>query len=428
MQSAVKYLVIALCFLLTSCFIGPVKELSDQIEESWSDDAPTNATPLKNDIVNNFVININWKQNLGNNIYPYNKFSICNEAIFVSNSDKEIFSFNKTNGKILWKNFLNSPITSGISCDSNNLYFVTLDGFAWAVNNHGKLLWKYFIGPVYSQPLIAKENVVFKTITYEFYSINIISGSKNWVYQSVSPPLTIKTWAKLNFSEGIVYSGLPGGKCLALDINSGALVWESTYSQPKGSSEIERANDSTSMPIIEGPFLYIVASKGNLATLDKKTGKQMWSRNLSSFYGLGLQDDFIYVIHDSGSLYSLSKDTGKSIWRNAEYIGRDSKHINFFDKFILIDDFEGYVHFIEKNTGKTNSRFKLAEDTIMDLFVEENKIYILSQTGELIMAQIEINDSQQISINTDADLQNKKENSMKETNDKSILDDLIFWN
>lgn len=154
----------------------------------------------------------------------------------------------------------------------------------------------------------------------------------------------------------------------------------------------------------------------------------MWSRNLSSFYGLRLQDDFVYVIHDSGSLYSLSKDTGKSFWRNAEYIGRDSKHINFFDEFILIDDFEGYVHFIEKNSGKTNSRFKLAEDTIMDLFVEENKIYILSQTGELIMAQIEINDSQQMSINTDADLQNKKDNSMKDTNDNSILDDLIFWN
>ena len=47
MQSVAKLILIVSISLLTSCFIGPVKELKTQIEDSWQDDSiPENPSPL----------------------------------------------------------------------------------------------------------------------------------------------------------------------------------------------------------------------------------------------------------------------------------------------------------------------------------------------------------------------------------------------
>lgn len=429
MQLVAKLFLILFPFFLTSCFIGPVKELKIQLEESWKDDSvPTNPAILSNDVAvldTNFLWEIQLSENPRHNL----ELSICSNKIFVSNNKGALYALNKENGDIIWEKEISKPIIAGITCDDSQVYFVTSDGFAWALKSDGLKLWKTFVGQVYSPPLIIDQSVIYKTTSNQFISLNVINGFQNWLYQSLSPPLTIESWGKLNSSDGVIYSGLPSGKCLALDLNTGALIWESSYSFPKGKTDIERANDTTSQPIISEQFLYVVSSKGNLAMLDRITGTVLWSRALSSFYGIELIDDSLIVIHNSGTIYSISSETSKVNWRNADFVNRKIKNSKFFLDHIIIGDYEGYIHLVNVKSGKTIYRFKVSNNSINNYLPLIDKLLVLDKANNIKLVSINIpkkTDSKKLGDDLKSkSIINNNGNDIK--NDTSFFDELIFW-
>jgi len=430
MQSVTKLLLIVSFLLLTSCFIGPVRDLKDQIEESWeNEDVPLNPTNLNKSVPLEIFDSL-WNIDLGGEIDENIQFSLCGNKLFAANNRGYIFVINYENGKVLYKKELNENITAGITCSANNFYFVTNDGFAWALTANGDVLWKSFIGAVLTSPLVHETSVIFKTINNQFYSLDVKNGFKQWTYQASSPPLVIESWGSLSHFDGILYAGLPQGKCLALNIKNGSLIWEATYSQPKGATDIERASDTTSQPLSDEHFIYVVSSKGNIAALDNKNGNQVWSKNLSSFLGLTLFDNTIIVFHNSGAIYSIEKESGKVVWRNPEYINRDITKGKIFTSKLIISDYEGYLHFIDLISGKTISRLKPTSSKIIYHHAYNDKIFYAEKSGNLEM--IKINDYAEFSYLTPT----KKElqisadeiiDDENQKNKKSFIDELIFW-
>ena len=61
------------------------------------------------------------------------------------------------------------------------------------------------------------------------------------------------------FSDGVIYSGLPNAKLIALEAATGLLIWEATISRPKGTSDIDKLNDITSQPVIDNSLIFVVS-------------------------------------------------------------------------------------------------------------------------------------------------------------------------
>jgi len=432
MQSVAKLILIVSISLLTSCFIGPVKELKIQIEDSWQDDSiPENPTPLNDaPAINSTKL---WEQSLGSKTDDNLEFSICDNKLFIASSEGSIFSINPFNGNISWEKNINTKIIAGVSCNKKNIFFVTEDGFVQALDHQGEVLWRVLVGQIYSKPFVQDNSLIVKTISNEFVSLNADTGNQNWIYRSPSPPLTLRSWGKINASEGIIFAGLPSGKCLALDLNSGALLWETTFSQPKGSTDIDRANDTTSQPVVVGPFLFVVASKGNLAMLDKKTGEVFWTRALSSFYELEKNNESIFVVHNSGAIYSVSMQTSKVNWRNSEYLNRNIRQVTLLNKNIIVGDYDGFLHYVDIVSGKTIGREKISSTSIINIKLVENKLIIHDSSNNLFSFLME-DDKIDLSNHNNSNHSNKiidNEETSKviqsSEQEESFLDELIFW-
>ena len=87
----------------------------------------------------------------------------------------------------------------------------------------------------------------------------------------------------------------------------------------KGATDIERANDITSHPVIDGPVIYGITTNGDISSLDRRTGKTIWTQPVSSFYGMAFDGFNLFVTHDSGAIYSVSnKDDGEVMWRQGD--------------------------------------------------------------------------------------------------------------
>ena len=49
-------------------------------------------------------------------------------------------------------------------------------------------------------------------------------------------------------AEGLVITGLPGGKLMAIASDSGNVQWEGTVATPRGASDLERLTDVVGSP------------------------------------------------------------------------------------------------------------------------------------------------------------------------------------
>ena len=385
--------VFLITFLLNGCFFGPVQELHDQIEETYFGneflDIPTPLEELKKNIT--VDLEVMWKKNIGeHNGENFDIFNVEN-FLFAATSDGKIKKLDIETGDTLWEKDIKITIASGISGDADNLLFSTTDGFLWCMNHDGELIWKVLLdGIVNSLPIIYDSKVVVKINSYKIIQMNIIDGSVIWKYQAAIPPLTFKSEGKLAFSDNVVYLGLPGGKLIAIDSPTGGLVWESNISRAKGATDIERANDITSHPVIDGPVIYGVTTNGDISSLDRRNGKTIWTRPLSSFYGMAFNGSSLFVSHDTGSIYSLNKEDGEVEWRQGALQFRRIRTGTLIQDYIVFGDYDGYIHFLSTINGSVLARIKLDDSQILNNIMEiDNSLVILmTAAGEIICLKV----------------------------------------
>ena len=403
-------------FFLTGCFFGPVQELHDQIEETYfGNEYKDLPTPLY-DLKSNVDLEVIWQENIGKHNGDNLDIFHIEDFLYVATSNGTIKKIDSNNGNKFWEKKFNVNLTSGIAGDDENLFFSTSDGFLWCMNHDGELIWKTLLdGEVNSLPIIYDSKVVVKLNSYKIIQLNSKDGSVLWKYQAGIPPLTYKSEGKLLQSNNVVYLGLPGGKLIAIDSPTGGLVWESNISRAKGATDIERANDITSHPVIDEDLIYGVTTNGDISALNRRNGKTLWTEPISSFYGMAFDGSNLFVTHDTGSIYSVNKDVGEIEWRQAGLQYRRIGVGTIIKDYVAFGDYDGYVHFLSIEDGSIVGRIKLEDSQILNNIIKIDQSVIVMMTGDGDLICLEVGEKTIINKPSikDEDEVEKKQNNLK---------------
>ena len=403
-------------FFLTGCFFGPVQELHDQIEETYfGNEYKDLPTPLY-DLKSNVDLEVIWQENIGKHNGDNLDIFHIEDFLYVATSNGTIKKIDSNNGNKFWEKKFNVNLTSGIAGDDENLFFSTSDGFLWCMNHDGELIWKTLLdGEVNSLPIIYDSKVVVKLNSYKIIQLNTKDGSVLWKYQAGIPPLTYKSEGKLVQSNKVVYLGLPGGKLIAIDSPTGGLVWESNISRAKGATDIERANDITSHPVIDEDLIYGVTTNGDISALNRRNGKTLWTEPISSFYGMAFDGSNLFVTHDTGSIYSVNKDVGEIEWRQAGLQYRRIGLGTIIKDYVAFGDYDGYVHFLSIEDGSIVGRIKLEDSQILNNIIKIDQSVIVMMTGDGDLICLEVGEKTIINKPSikDEDEVEKKQNNLK---------------
>jgi outer membrane protein assembly factor BamB len=214
------------------------------------------------------------------------------------------------------------------------------------------------------------------------HGVNVKDGLKKWTFSRVGPPLSLRSSVGVVASDGVIYAGFPGGKLAAIREDNGSLLWEMTVAQPKGVTEIERASDVTSSPVIDGLNIYTVAYQGKMAAVDRVNARTLWSRDISSYTGINIDGARIYLSHTGGAVYSLALESGKTYWRQGDLLNRKLTTPLGMGDYVVVGDLEGYIHILDKETGTFLGRIQLDDDAlpVMRRLVEFETGKFLAQT------------------------------------------------
>lgn len=297
--------------------------------------------------------------------------------------DGELVKIDAISGKQEWRVSTGEKVSGGVGIGGSLVMVGTQKGVVYAYDISGKLQWKSRLtSEILSAPKYFDGVVIVRTGDSRIYGINAYDGSRKWVYEHISPALTLRSSAGVAVDSGAVYAGFAGGKLVAVRADNGKLLWETAVAQPKGVTEIERIADITSLPVVDGPLIYAVAYQGKIAAIDRTTGRVVWNRDISSLTGLSTEDARIFVSHATGSVYALDYATGKTYWRQAALKNRQLSTPMPMGSLIAIGGVEGYVHFLSREDGALASRVQTDKSAVMPQMALVNSNTVLAQTRD----------------------------------------------
>jgi outer membrane protein assembly factor BamB len=86
------------------------------------------------------------------------------------------------------------------------------------------------------------------------------------------------------------------------------------------------------------------------------TGQVWWSHEDSSYRGLMIDEDTLYVADADGEVVALKARTGAEVWRQNALLHRGLSPLAVMDDTIVLGDFQGYLHWLDKASGALAAR------------------------------------------------------------------------
>lgn len=277
--------------------------------------------------------------------------------VYAANAAGEISKLDAQSGKQVWRAPTGVRASSGPGTDGKLAVVGTVRGEVAAIDDAGRPAWKTQLsGEVLSAPVLFDDYVVVRSGDGRIFGLSTVDGRRRWVYQRALPALTVRSPAGMTVVNGGVFAGFPGGRLGAIVIDNGALAWEASVANPKGSTELERMTDIVGAPLVEGRVVCAVAYQGRAGCFDATSGTQLWVRELSSFMPLSADSRYVYATDERGSVHALDRGTGASIWRQDRLAGRSVTGATPVGGYVAVGDYQGYVHLLNRTDGAFAAR------------------------------------------------------------------------
>lgn len=377
-----RYLFILLLTLGTLSGCSQILELKDDVSDKifGSDREGDNPVPLK-ELKQSGDAKLLWSASVGESeIYDFSP-AVDDKYIYAASETGTLTKLDAATGKQEWQVSAGEPLSGGAGA-GEGLVLVGTKGAVLAFDQAtGKPLWKSRLaGEVLSAPRVDGGVVVVRSGDSRIYGINAADGKRKWVYERATPTLSLRSSAGVTIAEGAALAGFSGGKLVAVRVADGKVIWEATVALPKGATEIERIADITSLPVVDGRFVYAAAYQGRVVGIERASGKVLWNRDISSFYGLTVDGSVLYLTQSNGATYALDYSTGKTYWRQGGLQYRKTTAPVSLGRSALFGDFEGWVHVLSRDDGDFVGRVKTDSSAVMPQPVVLNSTTALFQT------------------------------------------------
>jgi len=308
-------------------------------------------------------VDVEWRRSLGKGSGARNirlRPSLSGENVYAADYNGELWSLDLASGDTIWSQSFDQKITSGVVVFENDLYIATQDGMLHSIaKESGEVQWSQPLSSESIAPVaVDKTQVYIRTIDGHLTAFERTSGKQNWTYEAALPVLTVHGTGSPVLLQSLVITGFANGKLVALDRELGIPRWNKRLAIPQGRSELERLVDLDGTPLVEEGIVYATAYHGKLSAIGYD-GKTQWETELSSYFGPALGLGNLYITRDDDHVQAYDQINGASVWSQSALQGRFLNQPVKHDNYVVVADFEGYVHVLAQVDGAMVGRLSV---------------------------------------------------------------------
>jgi len=306
--------------------------------------------------------------------------------IYAAAHDGRVAAFEAVKGKRIWKKKTKLPLSAGpaygegiIVLGSNNGDVIALDA------TDGRERWRTVVSSeVLATPAITHDVVLVRTVDGKLIALNIDTGGEAWFVQQSVPRLSVRGTGAPVVTKDSIICGFDNGRIASYELGDGSLMWDLLLSPPSGRTEVDRLSDLNATVRVVGDDVFAVGYQGSLSALAVESGQILWTREISSHSGVGVDFNNLYVTGDASELFAVSRRSGRELWRHEDLLNRDVTGPTPYGSSIVVGDFDGYVHWFDTRDGSLQARVRAGGKRITSApLVVNDMIYIITDDGKL---------------------------------------------
>ena len=309
------------------------------------------------------------------------------DTVYAAGRDGDVRAMDAATGKVRWNTDTDLALSAGPGVGDDIVVVGTSDGELVALERAtGKQRWKTKVpGEILAPPLVTSERVLVRSVEGRLRAMSATDGKQLWLVEDIVPRLSLRGTATPVAADGnVAVSGFDTGKVMAVTIDKGETLWQMQLATPDGRTELERLSDVDSAVQISGKDVYAVGYQGRVAMLSLDNGQLWWSRDMSSYRGLALDDDQVYVATSEGSVVALRRRDGAVVWEQNALARRGLSAPAVVGSAVAVGDFEGYLHFLDRTNGKFVARERPGSERIAaPPLVMGDRVFVVDEGGRL---------------------------------------------
>jgi outer membrane protein assembly factor BamB len=303
-------------------------------------------------------VEVDWVKQLSSGLIEANggvHLDLKKDVFFMSDGKVDLVRFSAKDAEQLGTLNIGGSLNGALRVTQKNIYAVTEHGMAYKLDREtGGQLWSQNLtSESLVAPVVSKGIVIFQTNDGNISAYRDDNGDPLWSYTRSLPSLSLRGTAQPVIADDVLVAGLASGRVVTLSIFDGKLIWESTLSVPKGRSNLERMVDIDGQILIADDVIYVGGFQGRIAALSRESGRLLWSRELSTPYGLVFSESrkTIYLTDDKGHVWALDRATGATVWRQDGLAGRIVTAPQVQNGQLMVGDRQDNLFWIKASDG-----------------------------------------------------------------------------
>jgi outer membrane protein assembly factor BamB len=312
--------------------------------------------------------------------------AVDGDRVFAAGRGGEVAAFDRSNGRAIWRSRTKSQLAAGVGVGDELAVVASSNGDVIALNSaDGVERWRAKVaGEVLASPSVGSDAVIVRTVDGRLRGLALADGKELWLVEEQVPRLSLRGNASPVVARDLVIAGFDNGKVIAVTARDGDTVWETPVVPPRGRTELERLNDIDSAVKVIGDDVFVAGFQGRAAMLALDSGQIWWTRDVSSYRGVDVDDDAMYVASSDGEVVALRRRTGVELWRQSALRFRRLSAPVVTGEHVAVADFEGYMHWFDRTTGAPAGRTGgLAGRVSNPPVAVGDVVYVLSDSGRL---------------------------------------------
>ncbi|HEY4082634.1 MAG TPA: outer membrane protein assembly factor BamB [Burkholderiaceae bacterium] len=277
------------------------------------------------------------------------------DQFLVAGNDGVLQSLAANDGHVVWRADVGRKLTAGVGSDGRFSAVVTRDN-ELVVLDGSKITWRQMLNtPVVTAPFVAGERIFVLTVDRQVQAFDAIDGSKLFVMQRPGDALTLAKEGVLGAYQDTLIVG-QGQRLTGVDPLRGIVRWEASLANPRGTNEVERLADLVGPSVRVGSTICARAFQSAIGCANAERGAPLWIRNTSGNDAIGGDAEQVYGGDSSDRLTAYKIANGDTVWLAEQFLNRQLGTPLSLGKTVMVGDMEGWLHFVDRTTGKTVAR------------------------------------------------------------------------
>lgn len=302
-----------------------------------------------------------WTSSLGGHITFPLQMTTAGQQLALANTQGTVAVIDMASGRDLWRIKLSSELSSGVGFDGQTVALTTLNNELIALQsnpNGAKLVWSRPLqARVYTAPLVAGGRVFVLAGDRSVQAFDSATGAQLWHFQRASEPLILSQAGTLGVYKNTLLVG-SSGRLLGLNPDNGQVQWETSVATTRATNDIERLIDLVGRPNRVGDSVCVRAYQAGVACVDGQKGTTTWTKNTPGSTGVSGNADQLVSSESDGRVKAWNRTTGDPLWISDKLAHRGLSAPLLIGNSVIVGDFEGYVHVMNKADGTFTARFK----------------------------------------------------------------------